>query len=128
MKELSTAFPHIGFVKFMSASFYLLKKMNKRYPHRIFDKYLGSPYEKQLLDRNEAFFVDPAFNIAYWDNYINNIKEVWKTLDQTNKNVVWDHLTVLVALNRKCLEYKRNKAGACAGAADDSGDDLPPGF
>lgn len=123
--ELTEGLPHVGLLKFMNTSFYVLKKMNKRFPQRIFDKYLGS-YEKKLLDRDESFFSSPDFSIPYWDGYIQQIQDVWKTLDAENKKAVWDHIVVVIALNRKCIEYRKSKRVSNGG--DDSDVDLPVNY
>lgn len=117
LKELIAAFPHIGEIKIILASCTISKKLNKKLPHKLFNKYIAAHYEKQIVERDEDYFLSDEFKFSFWETIEKVIKRELKSLDDVNKRVIWDHLQCLIVLNRKCLDYRRRKE------EDDSGDE-----
>lgn len=108
-KELITNFPHIDHFKLANASFYVCKKLNKKLPHKLFNKYIFDVHGKHILAKNDAYFISDQFSSSFWQSFADMIKTMWTTLDQGNKDAIWEHMLTLCALNKRCLDYKRNK-------------------
>ena len=57
---------------------------------------------------DDSFFLDNNdFGIVsnrqdYWIEFINQLKFLWKTIDQDNKDIIWKYFHVLVVLGEKC--------------------------
>ena len=117
LKELIVVFPNIGEIKIILASCTISKKLNKKLPHKLFNKYIACNYEQHIVDKNELYFLSDEFKFSSWEAIEKMIKRELRSLDDANKKVVWDHLQCLVVLNRKCLEYRKKKD------EDDSGDE-----
>ena len=107
-KELLANFPHIGMLSLMNTSYVVCKKLNKKLPHKLFNKYIAV-FEKEILSKNEPFFLSDRFTSSFWPSFVEMIKTEWIKLDEANKEAVWTHMQVLVALNRRCLEYRQKK-------------------
>lgn len=70
-------------------------------PQKMFRSSVTDKYGKQIIDRNEAFFLEETYKEA--DNtLVSSVKSVWKSIDQKNKDIVWDYFNVLVYLDKKC--------------------------
>lgn len=118
LKELQESFPHLTVLKLMYASFYVFKKMNKKLPHKVFQNYLVKHYEKQIRARDNDFFTRPEFDIPLWSSWIKDLKQTFVTLDDDNRKAIWDHIHVLLVLNKRCLEYRKKNV------QEDSGDEV----
>jgi hypothetical protein len=118
LKELIANFPHMDILKLVLTSFTILKKINKKMPHKMFNKYLAC-YEEQFLKRDEAFFLSDAFQSSFWPQLVDASKQQWVLLDQVNKNAIWDHFAALIGLNKRCLVYRKKIA-----PEEDSGDEV----
>lgn len=119
LKELQVTFPNLTVLKFMYGSFYILKKLNKKTPHKIFNNLVVTPYEKQLRARDSDFFLRPEFDIQFWTSWITDLKATFAECDEQDRKAIWDHLNVLMVLNKRCLEYRKKNV------AEDSGDETP---
>lgn len=96
--DLLSTFPDILEIKLLQASFYVLKKLNKKLPCKFFHKYV-MPYNQHLLDKDESFFLSDKFQSSFWPSFVNMIKSTWATLDQHNKDAIWNHLHVIMHLH-----------------------------
>ena len=107
LRDLSNTFPDIKqFTQFKTA-FTLMKNLDEKKPQAIFNNYVYASYGKQIKERDEQFFMETNFPIKsqredYWLEFINNLRSIWKDLNDDNKNVIWTYLQLLVKLNEKC--------------------------
>jgi hypothetical protein len=66
-----------------------------------------SPFETSIRARDEKFFLEHQFPEYADDNaldlIISKMKELWTTLSATSKTVVWDYLTLLLDLAKRCV-------------------------
>ena len=65
-----------------------------------------TPFETSIRSRDEKFFLEHQFPEYTDDNaldlIITKMKGLWTTLSATSKTVVWDYLTLLLDLAKRC--------------------------
>ena len=64
-----------------------------------------SPYEETIRAKNEDFFLKHTFDDVSddaLDQVINKLKGFWGVLDDSNKKHVWEYVTVLLELAKRC--------------------------
>lgn len=76
--------------------------LDKTSPQQIFNQTVAIPYEKYILEKNEIFLLNETYSTTTKQGLVDQIKQVWRTMDSGNKEVIWKYMQVLVALNRKC--------------------------
>lgn len=108
IKELTTSFPDIKQFQTFRSGFSLLKNLDNKKPQDIFNTYVYIEYKDYILQRNEDFFLHNLVEFEstrkdQWLEFIANIRNIWKTLDEDNKDVIWKYFQVLVTLNEKCV-------------------------
>lgn len=107
IKELTTSFPEIKQFSSFKSGFNFLKNLDPKKPQEIFNNYVYKEYKDYIVNRNEDFFLTNEIEITstrkeYWLEFIDQIRFIWKSLDDSNKDVVWKYFHLLVALNEKC--------------------------
>jgi hypothetical protein len=101
-KELNKMFPDDAVTKIALQSFNILKSMNKKMPCEYFFDNVVKLYEQDILDKI-PFFVSDTFDIPItFPIILTKLKEVWQVLDAKSKIALWDHITVLLVLCKKC--------------------------
>jgi len=79
-------------------------KYNPKQVHTVFKEYLDQ-YRPYIDTKNEKFFLENNFDeVKKYNNeeiftVINKIKSYWSTLDDHNKNKVWDYFSLLAQLS-----------------------------
>lgn len=110
IKDLTASFPTIEQFKYFKSGFTMLRNFDPKSPQRIFNTYINSSYREYILNRDESFFLNHDIDVhsserkEYWNEFINYIKDIWKTLDEDNKEIIWKYFHVLLVLNDKCME------------------------
>lgn len=107
--DLVTNFPYIDHFKLLEASFAVMRGVNKKLPHKMFNKYVVAFYEKEIKSKDESFFMSDAFSSLFWQSFVDMIKATWNTLENVNKDAVWNHVLALVALNKRCVDHRKKK-------------------
>lgn len=106
IKDLMVAFPNVEQFKGFKSGFYMVKNLDPKTPQRIFETYVSSTYRDFILNKDESFFLSHEIELKshkdYWLEFIDYIKEIWKTLDDENKDVIWKYFHVLLVLSDKC--------------------------
>ena len=103
-------------LKTFKEKFNLLKSCN---PRKIIEQFLINiqPYKEQIKNKNDKFFLEKIYqeevnkNVSE-ESYIEqsldqilNLKEIWVTLEEKNKEIIWDYFNVLVKLVE--MEYDK---------------------
>ena len=111
-RDIIASFPNIEQFKHIKTGLNLIKNLDMKSPQRIFHNHVcNSHYRDFILTRNEEFFLtNDNFNLQYstnekkqyWDEFIDNIRKVWKTLSNEDKDIVWKYFHILVVLSEKC--------------------------
>lgn len=108
LKEITTNFPEIKQFQVFKTSFTLMKSFDIKKPQEIFHSYVYEEYKDFIIRKDERFFLEANVNITskrieYWQEFIQNIRDLWKDLNLEDKNVIWQYFIILVKLNEKCI-------------------------
>ena len=86
--------------------------MDRKMPMRTFSEMVVKKYATEIAARDEAFLLDHDYRDDYSDSMknlssdtpldiVNELKGIWKSLNDDNKNAIWGHMQVLVALAKR---------------------------
>lgn len=111
-KDIIKLFPNIPeFNTFKNGlNFFIIADPRCKKPQNFFNNRILSKYREAIKTKDEKFFLDDEqFDINslrrdYWIDFINQIKILWNTIDETNKDIIWKYFQVLMIINDKCLE------------------------
>ena len=107
-KALTDVFPNIQEFHKFSSGIILLKNIEPKTLENIFRTYVLAKYKDQLLCKDDNFFLQHAgYDVLsqrqdYWLSFIDQLKNMWKTLDDDNKEIIWQYFHVLTVLSDKC--------------------------
>lgn len=99
-------FPEEDDFKVFKRGLNVLIKFNPKKIVTIFKQYLVL-YRTKILEKNEDFFLEndykevQKYNDKEIFDIINKIKKYWTTLDNNNKNKIWDYLVLLINISDK---------------------------
>lgn len=75
--------------------------MSKEKPLQMFKSNVEVPFGESIDKKNDEFILNREFSEAD-QSFVNMLKLIWKDLDKDNKNSVWKHVQLLLAISRKC--------------------------
>jgi uncharacterized protein (UPF0332 family) len=113
-RDLVSTFPEVSEFKQLKSALLLIKNLDERKPRDVFVKFLTSEIRDSVLNKDETFFLTEVHNhkhiinhvedadASQWDNIVNMLRNLWETLDDTNKDSIWKYFHVLVAISDKC--------------------------
>ncbi len=117
LNDLLKLFPDFMEIKIFREKFLIAKKSNPKMILLVFLKYIY-PYKQYILDQNDDFFLSDNLTKNISNNkeiqkdgdvdneYILtkalNIKQLWKRMDQAEKETLWMYFKVLIVL---CERY-----------------------
>ena len=117
LNDLLKLFPDFMEIKIFREKFLIAKKSNPKMILLVFLKYIY-PYKQYILDQNDDFFLSDNLTKNISNNkeiqkdgdvdneYILtkalNIKQLWKRMDQVEKETLWMYFKVLIVL---CERY-----------------------
>jgi hypothetical protein len=104
-RTLQTEFPHVADAKKPILYYKILKTFNKRQPQKRFQQIVG-PYSLQVLQRDELFFIT-TFSGEGVEDVMETAREVWGTMTNAQKEMVWSYLTKLLQLSYACEQHKQ---------------------
>jgi hypothetical protein len=112
--DLSITYGDIKDFKMLKNSIRLAVMMTPKVPQAIFHQYVYVPYETQIIEKDEAFFMaedyDDKLASAHANinlDIVHKIKTIWKSLAEDQKEIIWKYMQVLVVLNRRCLHASK---------------------
>lgn len=107
INELTTSFPEVKQFSSFKTGFTLLKNLDVTKPVSIYNNYVYSTYKDYIINKDEQFFLTndvdltKSGHVDYWQEFIDNIRCVWKQLDVDEKDVIWKYFHILTVLNEK---------------------------
>ncbi len=115
--EIIKTYPQIPEFKKFKTAFRLLVNLDSKSACKMFKINIYDIYKDFILTENETFFLEkPSSEIAHdpenWTDFVDKIKEMWRTLEDDNKKVVWKYFHILIILCEKyfiCIEENKNK-------------------
>lgn len=61
-----------------------------------------SPYEEMVRARDEAFFLSYPVSDGHLVDTVAKLRNLWKKLTPHNRSIVWDYITNITYLAKKC--------------------------
>lgn len=107
-KDLIRSFPEVTEFQRFKSAMTMLRNLDPKMPRNLFVDYFLFKYRDAVLKKDETVFLEEQnYEIVsqrkeYWNDFINHIKGVWKTLDEDSKKVIWKYFHVLIILSDKC--------------------------
>ena len=107
-KDLCEVFPDVPEFKLFRSGVLMLMNIEPKTLEGIFRTYVLSKYREQLLSKDAGFFLDckeyeiHSQRTDYWLELIDQIKKMWTTLDNENRDVIWKYFHVMTVLSDKC--------------------------
>jgi hypothetical protein len=105
LDQLIVVFPEDSDFPTYKSGLFLLQKTNpKLVPEQVVTHV--SPFETTIRARDEAFFKERGFpeyaEDSALDLIIQKMIQYWDTLTPENKAVIWDYVTLLLDLAKRC--------------------------
>ena len=94
--------PNDPTLKMVSTSFFILKSLSKKMTSEYFYTMVVVPHDENLAKRI-PFFTAPEFVLVGYEGLNEKMRLFWETLSESNKTAIWDHLSVLFLLAKKCM-------------------------
>ena len=110
-RDLVVTFPQITDFKTFKMGFTLLRNYDPKCPNKYFRQFVITKFRTAILSKDETFFLEEqSFGIEddqkdYWVDCIQQLKYIWKTLDDHNKDIIWKYFQVMIILSDKCQEF-----------------------
>ena len=107
-KDLCDGFPTIAEFSRLRTGILLLQNVEPKTLERIFRTYVLTKYRNHLVNKDETFFLEhQEFEISssrtdYWLGLIAELKSIWLTLNDDNKNIIWKYFQIMTVLSDKC--------------------------
>ena len=98
--DLVNAFPQDNDFKTFKNSFNLVKIASEDKPFHMFHFYV-SPYKDKILSKDESFFIQKDYNSSsesVTQELIQKLKTYWDTMNDGDKDTVWNYLGLLLKL------------------------------
>ena len=108
-KDLVVTFPDIQQFKTFKTAFTMMKNLDERKPIKIFNEYISANYKDVIMNKDESFFLVNDIDLSqstqqeYWKEFIDNLRNIWKDLEEDNKTSIWKYFQVLIVLNDKYM-------------------------
>jgi hypothetical protein len=107
LSDLSTSFPVMTDLKTMKSGLNLAINMDYKLPQRVFNQHLNETLETMILNKDEAFLLENNYQHIVESHSIDvdiiyTLKNMWKSLNDSDKEAIWKYLQLLVLLNKKC--------------------------
>lgn len=104
LEDLAACFPTVTeFTVATSPPARMLLGMDPCHAQGLFDEFVALPYERRILDRDEAFLMSQERFGPVTTDLVAMIKRVWQDASREDKEAIWRHLHVLIVLNRRCV-------------------------
>lgn len=109
VNDLVTTFPDIEHFKLLQASYHVTKNIHRKLPYKMTNEHLLQKYGKQIIERDESYFLSDKFTNDFWPGLVDVIKQLYVSLDAVNKKAIWDHLENLYNKHLAIKTYYINK-------------------
>lgn len=106
LSQLAEVFPEDSDFPTFKTGLILLQKTNpKIVPEQVVIHV--APFEATIRARDEKFFLDHGFDEYASDDALGSVilkmKSLWSVLGDNNKKIVWDYITLLMDLAKRCI-------------------------
>jgi len=105
--DVISLFPNDSDLRMYKTAIVTAIKFDNKLAINIFNDSVVNKYGKQLLDRDESFFLNHDYNEVginkEYNALIDKVKNYWTTMNDENKNIVWKYFKVLILLSQKIV-------------------------
>jgi hypothetical protein len=109
IRELISIFPDQKIFRTFLLIYKIVKSISKKTPQKMCKQYIIANNRNDILNENDTFitrlnFEDESMPLAVKLVLKDTIGfyEIWKTIDEENKKIIWIHMKVIIALSDKC--------------------------
>jgi len=86
----------------------MIMQFDPKKSQAVFHECVVLRYGPQIERRDEKFLLENDYKESAADlgastDIVDMVKKVWTKLDVQEKNAIWDHLTLLVMLSKRCV-------------------------
>lgn len=103
---LKTSYPEIKELYIMYGLYKIMKTVNKKMPQKYFHKLVADKYSNDIINKNFDIFMSDEFDDPDVTYILIPLKLKFNLLSNDEKNIIWEHLIVLLSLNKRCIESK----------------------
>lgn len=107
-KDLCDGFPYVAEFKRFRTAVIMMQNVEPKTLENFFRTYVLSKYRDHLINKDENFFLEhQEFGITssrtdHWLTLIDELKLIWKNLNNENKDIIWKYFQILIILSDKC--------------------------
>ncbi len=107
IRELITIYPDIQELKIVHTMYKLSKTLSYKRPQRVFQSTVGDTFAQDIIDGNFEPLFSGNFAEYLGQDTVDNLIVRFKTdVDDYNKEMIRQHLLVLLAKSKKCKEVE----------------------
>lgn len=111
IRDLCKSFPKVEGFRRAYASSNLMSTINPSMMQGMFNRYC-SQYKDQIVNHDDEFFLSKDYKeemsaAGESIEIVSMIKDVWGTIEQADKDNIWRHMEVLVAIDYMIEEAKK---------------------
>lgn len=119
MRELMKVFPDVGDLKMLFSLYKMMKTISRKKPQRYFQDLLDG-HQSELLSKNVDYFLSIQPADATLRKIMGPLKHAYASIDDENKEVIWQHMIALYFLSCKCEQKIEKKLSQDSIKKDDS--------
>jgi len=109
VRELIAIYPDVPELKFVHTMYKLAKTLSYKRPQRVFNSTVAEPFTEDIIKGNFEPLFKGNFAEYLGEDTVNTLIQHFITdVDDHNKEMIRQHLLVLLALNKKCLVFEKN--------------------
>lgn len=111
MKYLIEIKPKNNETRMMYQFYKFMKALNRKSPHNYFNRLVAGKHTQEILTGDFHYFLSDEFDDpdAQLSSIINSFKKEFASLSDDERQMIWNHLIVLIKYNDDCLKYKLSK-------------------
>ena len=111
IREIMGMYPDMQEVKTMHTVYKLSKSINRKLPQALYNRFIAEPYQDAIISREEFFMrSDFSMQTEFMNSVIPFIQGAWSQMDDASKEANWQHMSLLIAINRECNAYAEAKS------------------
>lgn len=108
LKDLVNTFPNVQEFKKFKSGVILMENMDVKRPQMMFKEFVLSKYRDAIMNKDKDFLLsEKSYELTstrkdYWEDFIKMLRDLWHSLDEPNREVIWKYFHVFVVLSDKC--------------------------
>ena len=104
LRELIAAYPMVKELKPMLLLYKVMKTVNRKMPQKYFHQLIAEHHYNNIISKNYDFFISDDFNDKEVSYIMSPLKNIFKTLTEDERTIIWEHMILLLSCNNKCIK------------------------